>query len=314
MAHNHDHHGHDGHHHHHAVALTNVNTAFIIGIVLNFAFVIIEAVYGLIIHSLSLLADAGHNLADVGALGLSLLAFKMLKVKSSEKFTYGYRKTSILVALFNAMVLLVSIGAIIYEGIHRFFNHEPVKGLTISVVAGIGIVVNFVSAIVFRRDKDKDLNIKSAYLHLMADAVISLGLVIGGIIIYYTNWYWVDPALSIIVAVVILFSTWRLLTDSLRLSLDGVPENIEMTAITNAAIKIPGVKDLHHVHIWAISTTENALTAHLVLKNEVTLVQEQHIKSDLRHSLLHLNVHHVTLETERENEPCATQVCDATNV
>lgn len=314
MAHNHDHHGHEGHHHHHAVALTNVNTAFVIGIVLNFAFVVIEAVYGLIIHSLSLLADAGHNLADVGALGLSLLAFKMLKVKSSEKYTYGYRKTSILVALFNAMVLLVSIGAIIYEGIHRFFNHEPVKGLTISMVAGIGIVVNFVSAIIFRRDKDKDLNIKSAYLHLMADAVISLGLVAGGVIIYYTNWYWVDPALSIIVAVIILFSTWRLLTDSLRLSLDGVPENIDMNDITNAAARIPGVKDLHHIHIWAISTTENALTAHLVLKNEVTLAQEQDIKSDLRHKLLHLNVHHVTLETERENEPCATQICDASTV
>jgi len=315
MAHNHDHSGHEGHHHHHhVVALTNVNTAFIIGIVLNFSFVIIEVVYGLLIHSLSLLADAGHNLADVGALGLSLLAFKMLKVKSSEKFTYGYRKTSILVALFNAMVLLVSIGAIIYEGVHRFFSHEQVKGLTISLVAGIGIAVNFVSAIIFRRDKDKDLNIKSAYLHLMADAVISLGLVIGGVIIYYTNWYWVDPALSIIVAVVILFSTWRLLMDSLRLSLDGVPENIEMPDVRNAAIKIPGVKDLHHIHIWAISTTENALTAHLVLKNEVTLTQEQHIKNDLRHRLLHLNVHHVTLETEREGDPCATQVCDAGTV
>lgn len=310
MAHTHEHNGHEGHHHHHAVTLTNVNTAFIIGIALNFVFVIVEVVYGLIIHSLSLLADAGHNLADVAALGLSLLAFKLLKVKGNQNYTYGYRKTSILVALFNGMVLMVSIGAIIYEGIHRFFNAEQVKGLTISVVAGVGIVVNFTSAIIFRRDKDKDLNIKSAYLHLMADALVSLGLVIGGIIIYYTGWYWVDPALSIIVAVVILFSTWRLLTDSLRLSLDGVPENVDMNDVNNAAAKIPGVKDLHHIHVWAISTTENALTAHLVLYNDITIQQEQHIKEDLRHRLLHLNIHHVTLETERENEACATQACD----
>jgi len=310
MAHTHEHNGHEGHHHHHAVTLTNVNTAFIIGIALNFVFVIVEVVYGLIIHSLSLLADAGHNLADVASLGLSLLAFKLLKVKGNQNYTYGYRKTSILVALFNGMVLMVSIGAIIYEGIHRFFNAEQVKGLTISVVAGVGIIVNFTSAIIFRRDKDKDLNIKSAYLHLMADALVSLGLVIGGIIIYYTGWYWVDPALSIIVAVIILFSTWRLLTDSLRLSLDGVPENVDMNEVNNAAIKIPGVKDLYHIHVWAISTTENALTAHLVLKNDITIPQEQHIKEDLRHRLFHLNISHVTLETERENEPCATQACD----
>lgn len=310
MAHNHDHSGHEGHHHHHSVVLTNVNSAFVIGIVLNFVFVIVEAVYGLLIHSLSLLADAGHNLADVGALGLSLLAFKLVKVKGNEKYTYGYRKTSILVALFNGMVLMVSIGAIIYEGIHRFFNTEQVQGLTISVVAGIGIVVNFTSAIIFRRDKDKDLNIKSAYLHLMADAAVSAGLVIGGIIIHYTGWYWVDPALSIIVAVIILFSTWRLLVDSLRLSLDGVPENVAMDDVKQAAEKIPGVKNLHHIHVWAISTTENALTAHLVLKNDTTVQQEQHIKEDLRHRLLHLNIHHVTLETERENDTCAVQACD----
>ncbi|HWB26364.1 MAG TPA: cation diffusion facilitator family transporter [Chitinophagaceae bacterium] len=313
MAHEHHHNG-DHHHHHHAVTLTNVNSAFIIGIALNFAFVILEVIYGLIIHSLSLLSDAGHNLADVGSLGLSLLAFKLLKVKSNDKYTYGYRKTSILVALFNAMVLMVSIGAIIYEGFHRLFDHEKVPGLTISIVAAIGIVVNFSSAIIFRRDKEKDLNVKSAYLHLMADAVISLGLVAGGIIIYYTNWYWIDPALSLVVAAIILVSTWRLLRDSLRLSLDGVPENIDVANVREAAIKITGVKDLHHIHVWAISTTENALTAHLVLQNNVSVEQEKHIKNDLRHRLQHLNIHHVTLETERENEHCAEQVCDVSTV
>jgi len=310
MAHNHEHDGHDHHHHHGVIALTNVNGAFIFGIVLNFAFVVVEAVWGLIIHSLSLLSDAGHNLADVGSLALSLLAFKLLKVKSNNRYTYGYRKTSILVALFNAMVLLVSIGAIIYEGIHRFFNQQPVNGFTISIVAGVGIAVNFLSALVFRRDKDKDLNIKSAYLHLMADAAISAGLVVGGIIIHYTGWHWVDPAMSIIVAAVTLVSTWRLLMDSLRLSLDGVPENVEMKDVRDAALKINGVKDLHHIHVWAISTTENAFTAHLVLQKNITLEQEQHIKHDLRHRLQHLNIHHITLETERENQPCEARACE----
>lgn len=311
MAHDHQHHG---HHHHHNEALTHVNKGFVIGIVLNFAFVIVEVVYGLIAHSLSLLSDAGHNLADVGSLGLSLLAFKLLTVKGNDKYTYGYRKTSVLVALFNAMVLTVSIGAIMYEGFHRLFNREQVPGLTISLVAGIGIVVNFSSALIFRRDKDKDLNVKSAYLHLMADAAISLGLVIGGILIYYTHWYWVDPALSLVVAAVILVSTWHLLKDSLRLSLDGVPANINLAGVKKAALKITGVKDLHHIHIWAISTTENALTGHLVLQDGVSIEDEQHIKHNLRHQLLHENIHHVTLETERESEHCAEKACDTAKV
>ncbi|MEO5682093.1 MAG: cation diffusion facilitator family transporter [Chitinophagaceae bacterium] len=297
-----DQHGHS--HHHHAVTLTNVNRAFIIGISLNFLFVIIEVLAGLSTHSLSLLSDAGHNLADVGALALSLLAFKLLKVKSSKQYTYGYRKTSILVALFNAMVLLVSIGAIIYEAIHRFLQPEPVKGTTIAIIAGIGILINASTALLFLRDKEKDMNIKSAYLHLMSDAVVSLGLVIGGIIIVYTGWFWVDSVLSIIVALVILFSTWRLLKDSLRLSLDGVPANIKLDEIKEAALKIKGVIDFHHVHIWAISTTENALTAHLVLPVSTSIEEEKKIKDELKHGLLHQNIQHITLETERENHAC----------
>jgi cobalt-zinc-cadmium efflux system protein len=302
--------GNEHHHdHHHAEPLTNVNTAFIVGITLNFLFVIIEVIVGLFIHSLSLLSDAGHNLADVGALALSLLAFRLLKVKSNENYTYGYRKTSILVALFNAMVLLVSIGAIVYEAAHRFLNPEPIPGTTIAWVAGIGIIINTVTALMFLRNKEKDLNQKSAYLHLMSDAVVSLGLVIGGIIIFYTNWFWIDSVLSIVIAVVILLSTWRLLKDSLRLSLDGVPKNIQVDDIKATAIKVTGVIDLHHIHIWAISTTENALTAHLVLQQDTTTEQEQKIKHKLKHEFEHKNIHHITLETERENEDCETEVC-----
>ncbi|MGB4847830.1 MAG: cation diffusion facilitator family transporter [Saprospiraceae bacterium] len=300
---------HDHNHHEHSVTLKNVNASFIIGIGLNLLFVLIEGIAGLFTNSLSLLSDAGHNLADVGSLALSLLAFRLLKVKSTKLYTYGYRKTSILVALFNAMVLFVVVGAIIYEAAHRFFYPEPIPGLTISIVAGIGIVINSITALLFLRDKDKDLNIKSAYLHLMSDAVISLGIVLGGIIIYYTHWFWLDSVVSISVAIFILFSTWRLLKGSLRLSLDGVPENISLDEIKVIAKKVEGVKEVHHVHVWAISTKENALTAHLVLNENVSSEQEQKIKHDLKHRFLHLNIHHATLETERENVICETEDC-----
>lgn len=306
-----NHHDHQHHHHDHAVILSNVNAAFIIGISLNFLFVIIEVIAGLSVHSLSLLSDAGHNLADVGALALSLLAFKLLKVKSSSQYTYGYRKTSILVALFNAVVLLVSIGAIAYEAIHRFLAPEPVKGGSIAVIAGVGILINASTALLFLRDKEKDMNIKSAYLHLMSDAVVSLALVVGGIIISYTGWFWVDSVLSIVVAVVILLSTWRLLKDSLRLSLDGVPSGIQLEEVRAAALGVPGVKDFHHIHIWAISTTENALTAHLVLSQAASIDEERIIKGKLKHELLHKNIRHITIETERENEVCSELACSS---
>ena len=297
------------HSHDHSVILSNVNAAFVTGIVLNFLFVVVEVIAGLWIHSLSLLSDAGHNLADVGALALSLLAFRLLKVKPTDQYTYGFRKTSILVALFNAVVLLVSIGAIVYEAIHRLLNPQPLPGTTVAIVAGIGIVINSVTALLFFRDKDKDMNIKSAYLHLMSDAIVSLGLVAGGIVIFYTNWFWIDSALSILIAIVILFTTWRLLRSSLRLSLDGVPENIHIDDIKATAMKVKGVKDLHHIHIWAISTTENAMTAHLVLSKETTTEQEQIIKHELKHEFVHKNINHITIETEREDESCETEDC-----
>lgn len=178
--------GHD-HHHDHAVKLENVNTAFVVGIILNFVFVIIEVVVGISIHSLSLLSDAGHNLGDVGALALSLLAFRLLKVKADKEHSYGYRKASILASLFNAMVLLISIGVIFYEAVSHIFHPEPLPGLTVSIVAGIGIVINTVTGLMFMKNKEKDINVKSAYLHLMSDALVSVGIVIAGVIIYFTH-------------------------------------------------------------------------------------------------------------------------------
>lgn len=301
--------GHHHHHHHGPVVLTGVNRAFIAGIIFNFLFVIIEVIAGLYVHSLSLLSDAGHNLADTAALALSLLAYRLLKVRSNEKYTYGYRKTSILVALFNAVVLLVSVGAIIYEAIHRLLNPEPLPGKTIALIAGIGIVINFLTALLFMKNKEKDINIKSAYLHLMSDALVSIGLVFGGLLIFYTHYFWIDSVLSLIIATVILLGTWRLLNESLRLSLDGVPLNIDISNIREAALKVPGVIDMHHIHVWAISTTENALTAHLVLAQETRPDQELNIKNMLKHEIEHNNIHHITLETERDGIDCGEKDC-----
>lgn len=296
---------HEHHQHHHApVALTYINRAFIIGITLNFVFVIVEVIAGLFIHSLSLLSDAGHNLADVGTLALSLLVYRLLKVKATERYTYGYRKTSILVALFNAVVLLVSIGAIAYEAFHRFMNPEPLPGTTIAIVAGVGIVINAFTAFLFLKDKEKDINIKSAYLHLLSDALVSFGLVIAGIIIHYTNWYWLDPVFSIIIAIVIVLGTWSLMRHSLRLSLDGVPPEINLQKIKEAALKTEGVLDIHHLHVWAISTTQNALTAHIIVDKKTTMAQIQVIKDHLKHELEHQNIQHTTLEPEIADENC----------
>jgi cobalt-zinc-cadmium efflux system protein len=289
------------HSHSHNVVLANINRAFVIGIILNLLYVIIQVVIGFRIKSLSLLSDAGHNFLDVAGLGLSMIAFKLMQSKTTEKYTYGYRKASILISLLNAVILLISIGAIGYEAIFRFANPQPIPGITIAIIASIGIVINGVSAFLFFKDKEKDINIKSAFLHLLSDALVSLGLILGGIIIYYTHWFWIDPLLSIIICLVIIASTWRLLKDSLRLSLDGVPENTDFNTIKAAALKISGINSIHHIHIWAISTTENAMTAHLVINEDVSPEQLQVIKTQFRHQMEHENIHHITLETEYSN-------------
>ncbi|HVS94832.1 MAG TPA: cation diffusion facilitator family transporter [Puia sp.] len=286
-----------------------MNRAFIFGIALNFLFVVIEVVAGISIHSLSLLSDAGHNLADVASLAMSLIAIRLLKVKPTDKFTYGYKKTTVLVALLNAAILLLSIGAISYEAFHRLFHPEPLPGKTISIVAAIGIAINAATALLFLRNKDSDLNIRSAFLHLLSDAIVSAALVIGGLAIFYTHQFWVDPVLSLLVAVVILYSTWQLLRDSLRLSLDAVPAGIEIRRVREAISKISGVRGFHHIHIWAISTTENALTAHLVVDPAADMEFIDKLKHRIKHELLHQNVQHATLEVETEDAPCDEPDC-----
>ena len=311
MAHNHSHHDHSHSHHDHShiPVLTNVNSAFIIGIMLNSIFVIIEAVIGFAINSLSLLSDAGHNLADVGSLAISLLAFRLLKVKSNDKYTYGYRKTTILAALLNGVILLISIGAIAFAAFERFSDPEPLPGKTIAIVAAIGILINFSTAILFMKNRKHDLNIKSAYLHMLSDGLVSAGIMIGGIVIYFTHLYWIDPVISIVIVLVILSGTWGLLKESLALTLDAVPKDIDLNEIKINAEKVSGIKSLHHIHVWAMSTTENAMTAHVVIDNDENKENMKIIKDNLKHRLEHMNIQHITLETEFIDEDCHKVNC-----
>jgi cobalt-zinc-cadmium efflux system protein len=310
-SHPHDHdHGHGFGHHHHPVDLRQVNRAFVIGIILNFLFVLIEVIVGLSIHSLSLLSDAGHNLADVASLAMALFAIRLLRVRATEKYTYGFKKTTILVALLNAAILLLSLGAIGYEALHRLMSPEPaLPGKTIALVAAIGIGINALTAMLFFRNKESDLNVRGAFLHLLSDAIVSAGLVVGGFVIYFTHLTWIDPALSLVIAVVILYSTWQLLRDSLRLSLDGVPAGIQVSKIKEAVGRMKDVKDIHHIHVWAISTKENALTAHLVVDKTCTMESIEKLKHRVKHELLHRNIQHATLEVELADSPCDEPDC-----
>jgi cobalt-zinc-cadmium efflux system protein len=312
--HSHDHsHSHGFGHHHHPVDLQQVNRAFVIGIALNFLFVLIEVVVGLNINSLSLLSDAGHNLADVASLAMALIAIRLLRVRATEKYTYGFKKTTILVALLNAAILLLSLGAIGYEALHRLMSPEPsLPGKTISLVAAIGIVINGVTALLFFRNKENDLNVRGAFLHLLSDAIVSAGLVVGGFVIYYTGLTWIDPMLSLVIAVIILYNTWQLLRDSLRLSLDGVPAGIEISKIRETVSRMKDVKGIHHIHVWAISTTENALTAHLVVDKTCTMDLIEKLKHRIKHELLHRNIQHATLEVELSDNPCDEPDCGDT--
>ncbi|MBW4888856.1 cation diffusion facilitator family transporter [Mucilaginibacter sp. HMF5004] len=310
-AHNHDHSHGFGHHHDHTPKIDHINSAFVIGIILNSAFVIIEVITGLITGSLSLLTDAGHNLSDVAALALALLAFKLSKVRSNKQYTYGYKRSTIIVSLLNAFILIAGIAVIVYEAIVRFMHPQSIEGATIAWVAFVGIGVNAFTAWLFTRgdkSKDKDLNVKGAYLHMAVDAIVSLGVVISGVIIYFTHLYWIDSVVSLIIGIVILLGTWNLLKDSLRLSLDGVPKEMNLENIKAELLKAKGVMDVHHMHVWALSTTENALTAHLVI-SEDCLPEFDKIKHDLRHRLEHLEITHSTFEPEFSTEKCGQAAC-----
>ena len=283
-----------------------MNGIFIFSIVLNLLFVIIEAAIGLLEGSLSLLSDAGHNLSDVFSLVLVLVAFQLAKVHANSRFTYGYKKSTVLISLLNAIILLVAVGAIVIESIHKFYEPTDVNGEAISWTAGVGIVINGLTALLLMRGQKNDLNVRGAFLHMAADTLVSVGVVISGIVISMTGWTIVDPIVSLIIAFVILVSTWNLLSGSLRLSLDGLPENVSLEKVRDVLSYHEHVREVHHLHIWAISTTDNALTAHIVIDS---LDAMESVKDELKHRLEQLNIGHSTLEFETAESHCHDHDC-----
>jgi cobalt-zinc-cadmium efflux system protein len=287
------------HDHHHHDAPKSINRAFVIGVVLNISFVVIEALAGLWQHSLALLTDAGHNFSDVIGLLFVLMAHRLAKMKPTATFTYGYSKSTVLVALTNATLLMLAVGAIGLEAVRRISDPHPLEGNIISIVAFIGIIINAATALLFFKDKEKDLNIKGAYLHMAADALVSLGVVIAGVVMIYTKWYWLDSVISLMIIVVIVASTWGMLRDSLRLTLDGVPAGIDVLKIRNYFSQLKEVTAFHDLHIWAMSTTEAAMTVHLVVPEGDT----DDFLSKVKHDLLHdFNIIHTTIQIERSGD------------
>jgi cobalt-zinc-cadmium efflux system protein len=295
--HRHDHghsHGH-GHHHHHAPAPGH-GRAFALAIGVNSLFVAVEFVYGFIANSTALMADAGHNLSDVLGLVLAWSAAVLAKRAPSARYTYGLRSSSILAALGNAILLLLACGAIAWEALHRFTAPAPVEGITVSVVAAIGVAINGFSAWLFMAGSKGDLNIRGAYLHMAADAAISLGVVVSGLVIMGTGWTWLDPAVSLVIVLLIVLGTWSLLRESLRLVMAGVPDSVDAAAVGRFLAHQPGVSGVHDLHIWAMSTTETALTAHLVMPGGYpgdSAIDE--IVRRLRHDF---SIGHCTLQVE----------------
>jgi cobalt-zinc-cadmium efflux system protein len=292
------------HHHHHHVPSAR-NNAFLLGAGLNIIYVCVEASFGFFTHSLSLLADAGHNLSDVFALLLAWGANHLATLQPTDRHTYGYRRATILAALFSSMILFVTIGFIAFESSQRLFAAIEVDSLIIIIVAGVGILVNFATAALFFKDQAHDLNIKGAYLHMIADALVSLAVVVGGVIIYFTDWLLIDPLLGLIIVVVIAISAWGLLRDSFNLALDAVPENIDLPAIKDFLLSNPHVQEIHDLHVWAMSTTEVALTAHLLCDTDKLddkfvqeLAQELNARYHVGHSTIQIENGRCDLECQ----------------
>ncbi len=293
--HDHAHHGHSHNHVHSSVK----GGAFGWGILLNSVFIVVEWVYGMIAHSTALLADAGHNLSDVLSLAFAWGAIWLAGRKPKGKFTYGFRRTTILASLVNALLIFVAVFVIAFEAIEKLKHPSPVSGKTIMIVAGIGIIINGLTALLFRRGQKNDLNVKGAYLHMLADALVSVSVVISGLIIMYTNAVWLDPVISFLIIVAIGFGTWNLFKESIDLALDAVPSGIHLEDVRRYLLSLNEVKEVHDLHIWALSTTQNALTTHLVIPvgNDDKLLEK--IRHDLHEQF---SIDHTTIQVEKSIE------------
>src|SRR5580700_3266687 len=304
MSHSHDHHDSDpGHHHHaHSHAPADFGRAFALGIALNGAYVVAEAVYGVFANSLALLADAGHNAGDVVSLGLAWLAAWLSGRAPSRKYTYGLRSSSILAALANAVLLALVTGAIAWEAVLRLMQPQPAAGATMMAVAAVGIAINGITALMFAAGRKQDLNVRSAFQHMASDALVALGVVVTGAAILYTHWLWLDPVISLVISAVIVWGTWSLLREAMALALAAVPSGVDPGGVANYLAGLPGVTDVHDLHIWGMSTTETALTAHLVRPGagmDDALLAQACTELKRRFS-----IHHATLQVECGEAPC----------
>ncbi len=305
MSGHHHHHGHIHHSHHdrhgpHGHMPANFSRAFALGIALNTIYIIVEVTYGLLSGSMALLADAGHNLSDVLGLAVAWAGAELSKRPPSKRFTYGLGGSSILAALLNALFLLVACGAIAWEAIGRFSAPSEVASKTVIIVASIGIAINFGTAMLFMRGQKEDINIRGAFLHMMADAAVSAGVVIGGIIIFYSGFNWIDPLISLFIVALIFWSTWGLLSEAVRMSLAGVPRGIDVEQVLSALSDLPGVETVHDLHIWPMSTSETAMTAHLVIPGGHP---GKGFLADVQASMKEqFAIHHITIQIELEDE------------
>ena len=285
-------------HSHHHVPL-NYSRAFAVGVGLNVAFVLIEAIAGVMSNSLALLTDAGHNLSDVLGLLLAWGAAALARRKPSTRRTYGFSRATILASLFSGLLLMGAVGAIGWEAFNRLVTPAAPAGMTIMIVAAIGVVINTVTALFFMSGMERDLNLRGAFLHMAADAAVSLGVVVSGLLIWLYGWNWVDPVVSLVIAAVILLSTWSLLRDSLNLAVDAVPREVNPREIRAYLEALPGVEELHDLHIWAMSTTNTALTAHLVME---TIPPDDEFLHEVSGQLeSRFGIHHPTIQIERED-------------
>ena len=285
------------HNHSHSSQHLNYNKAFGFGITLNVTYLIIEFAFGLKVNSMALIADAGHNLSDVLGLLLAWGASYLATTATNNKRTYGLRKSTILAALFNAIILLIAVGAISIEAIRKIIEPEPIGGTTMMIVASIGVVVNTLTALLFMKGRQSDINIKGAFLHMAADAGVSLGVVSAGFLINITSFYLLDPVISMVIVIVIMVGTWSLLRDSFHLSMDAVPQNINFTEVQEYLESLEGVKEVHDLHIWAMSTTETALTAHLVMPGEQK--EERFLEKVCTQLYDKFNIEHSTIQIEK---------------
>ena len=281
----------------HMDARGKLNAAFIAGIALNAIYVAVEAVYGFLYDSMGLLSDAGHNLSDVASLVIAMVAFRLMTHKPDIRHTYGYKKFTVQASFINALLLYAAVGAILVGAISKLMHPTAVNGDTIAWVAATGVVVNGVTAWLFMKDKNRDMNVKAAYLHMAADTLVSLGVVVSGIVIHFTGWYVLDPIVGIVIALVIAWSTRGLLAESTRLSIDAVPKSVDMNALERAILSVDGVKSIHHLHVWPLSTTEVAMTVHVII-TDVNLLN--YIIASVRSKLRQHGVSHPTVEAETE--------------